>query len=229
MDFCLQRSAECKGSEADERDCATTSSSINDVLRRKLLQKKTSHSAEVTAKAAPLERLDRWHRDLKSAGFCGELTSLTSKHSPFEDLNHTTISDRVLVLYPSNIHTYDVKTGPFQPVRLVIYVDGAWSLQCPIFKHTVITSGELPTLETSQVIELGKGLVHANHKLCPGLLEDFTSLGYVPENVRVMGGPVRNAHAKSCIRHIPGQNIPSKRESADPPLNCICAECRETR
>ena len=136
LDFCLQRSAKCEGFQADERDCATTSSSINDVLRRKLLQQKTSNSAEVTAKAAWLERLDRWHRDLKSAGFCGELTSLTSKHSPFEDLDHTTISDRVLVLYPSNIHTYDVKTGPFQPVRLVIYVNGAWSLQCPIFEHT---------------------------------------------------------------------------------------------
>ena len=47
---------------ADERDCATTSSSINDVLRRKLLPKKTSNSAEVTAKAARLERLERWHR-----------------------------------------------------------------------------------------------------------------------------------------------------------------------
>ena len=227
LDFGLQRSAECEGSEADERNCATTSSSINDVLRRKLLQKKTSNSAEVTAKATRLERLERWHRDLKSAGFCGELTSLTSKHSPFEDVDHTTIPDRVLVLYPSLIHTYDVKTGPFQPVRLVIYVDGAWSLQCPIFEHTVITSGELPTLETSQVIELAKGLLHANHTLCPGLLEDFTSLGYVPDNVRVMGGPVRNAHAKSCrIWHIPSQNIPSKRES-DPRLKRVCAECRE--
>ena len=138
------------------------------------------------------------------------------------------IPDRVLVLYPSDIHTYDVKTGPLQPVRQVIYVDGAWSLQFPIFEHTVITSGELPTLETSQVIELGKGLVHANHTLCPGLLEDFTSLGYVPENVRVMGGPVRNAHAKSCIiTHIPSHNIPSKRESADPRLKCFCAECQE--
>ena len=59
LDFGLLRSAEC---EADERDCATTSSSINDVLRRKLLPKKTSNSAEVTAKAARLERLERWHR-----------------------------------------------------------------------------------------------------------------------------------------------------------------------
>ena len=62
LDFGLQRSAECEGSEADERDCATTSSSINDVLRRKLLRKKSSNSAEVTAKAARLERLERWHR-----------------------------------------------------------------------------------------------------------------------------------------------------------------------
>ena len=124
LDFCLQRSAKCEGSQADEPDCATTSSGINDVLRRKLLQRKTSNSAEVTATAARLERLDRWHRDLKSAGFCGELTSLTSKHSPFEDVDHTTIPDRVLVLYPSDIHTYDAKTGPFQPVRQLKTANG---------------------------------------------------------------------------------------------------------
>ena len=113
LDFGLQRSAECEGSDADERDCATTRSSINYVLRRQLLQKKTSNSAEVTAKAARLERLVRWQRDLKSAGVCGGLTSLTSKHPPIEDVDHTTIPDRVLVLYPSDTHTYDVKTGPF--------------------------------------------------------------------------------------------------------------------
>ena len=95
------------------------------------MQKETSNYGEVTAKAARLERLERWHRGLKSAGFCGGLTSLTSKHSPIKDVDHTTIPDRVLVLYPSDIHTCDVKTGPFQAVRLVIYVDGAWSKTGP--------------------------------------------------------------------------------------------------
>ena len=55
-------SAECEGSEADERDCATTSSNVKDVLRTKLLQKKTSNSVEVAAKAVRLERLEKWKR-----------------------------------------------------------------------------------------------------------------------------------------------------------------------
>ena len=124
-----------------------------------------------------------WHRDLKSAGFSVELTSLTAKHSPFEDVDPTTIPDCVLVLHPSHIHTFHAQTGPFQPVRLVIHVDGASSLHCPIFEHTVINSGKLLALETSRVIELAQEMLHENHNLCPGILKDFSCLGYVPQNM----------------------------------------------
>lgn len=212
--------ASCEG---DER----ASLNVKDVLRSQLLQKKTSSCAEVTAKEDRLELLEMWHRDLKSAGFSVELTSLTAKHSPFEDVDSTTVPDCVLVLHPSHIHTFHAQTGPFQPVRLVIHVDGAWSLHCPIFEHTVINSGKLLALETSRVIELAQEMLHENHTLCPGILKDFSCLGYVPENIRVIGGPTSSAHSKSCkIWHIPSKNIPLK-SGSDPRLKSVCTECRE--
>ena len=213
-------SASCEG---DER----ASLNVKDVLRRRLLEKKTSSSAEVTAKEDRLELLEKWHRDLKSAGFSVDLTSLTAKHSPFEDVDPTTIPDYVLMLYPSDVHTFHVQTGPFQPVRLVIHGDGAWSLHCPIFEHTVINSGKLLTLETSRVIELAQEMLHGKHTLCPGVLKDFSFLGYVPENIRVIGGPTSSAHSKTCkIWHIPSKNIPLK-SGSDPRLKSVCTECRE--
>ena len=77
-----------------------------------------------------------WHMDLKLPSFSVELTSLTSKHSPFENVDPSKIPDCVLVIYPPDIHTYYTQMGPFQPVRLVIDVDGAWSLHCPVFEHS---------------------------------------------------------------------------------------------
>lgn len=34
--------------------------------------------------------------------------------------------------------TYDKQAGPFQPVRLIVNVDGSWSLQCPVYEHVII-------------------------------------------------------------------------------------------
>ena len=37
------------------------------------------------------------------------------------------------------MYTYISQTGPFQPVRLIIYVDGkCWTLQCLIYEHIKI-------------------------------------------------------------------------------------------
>ena len=137
----------------------------------------------MTAKEDRLQLLQKWHRDLKVAGFSVDLTSLTAKHSPFEDVDPGTIPDCLLILYPSDVHTFHVQTGPFQPVRLVIHGDGAWSLHCPIFEHTVINSSTVLTLETSRVIELAQEMLHKKHTICPGILKDFSFLGYVPENM----------------------------------------------
>ena len=36
---------------------------------------------------------------------------------------------------------FDSSTGPFQAVRLVIFPDGEWRLDSPIYEHRVVTSG----------------------------------------------------------------------------------------
>lgn len=102
---------------------------LKDILRRKL-QEKQQNKAE---KSGELDPLESWHKELAAAGFSVEILHLTSKHSPLEDSEPATqFPDRVLVLYPSDKQTYDHQTGPFHPVRLVVHVNGEWSLQCPI-------------------------------------------------------------------------------------------------
>ena len=125
------------------------------------------------------------------------MTSLTAKHSPFEDVDTSKIPDYVLVLYPSDIHSNHAQTGPFQLVQLFIDVDGAWRLHCPRFEHTVINSGKLLSLKNLHVIELAQEMLHENHTLRPRILKDFSPVGYVPENIRVTGGLTSSAHAKS--------------------------------
>ena len=116
----------------------------------------------------------------------------------------TQFPDRVLVLYPSDKQTYDPQTGPFHPVRLLVHVNGEWSLQWPIYEHICINKGQLPTLGTCSLIELAKDVLYGDRTLCPGMLEDFKDLGYKPKNIRVMSGPVRSIHANSFkIWHSP--------------------------
>ena len=121
------------------------SSSIGDVivsetarerLEKKLLQKKD-------CKNEGTEILENWLREVLAAGLLGEILDLTFEHSPFESSDKIAIPALVLVLYPSEKHTYDNQTGPFRPVRLIVNVDGSLSLQCPVYEHEIIKSGKL--------------------------------------------------------------------------------------
>ena len=200
---------------------------LKDILRRKLQEKQQNKDE----KSGELDPLESWHKELAAAGFSVEILHLTSKHCPLEDSEPATqFPDRVLVLYPSDTQTYDHQTGPFHPVRLVVHVNGDWSLQCPIYEHIVINKGQLTTLGTCSLIELAKDVLCGDRTLCPGMLEDFKNLGYKPENIRVMSGPVRSIHAKSCkIWHSPSsrQNFSSSSRSnaADPRWKRVCTEC----
>ena len=137
--------------------------------------------------------------------------------------------DRVLVLYSSDRQTYHHQTGPFHPVRLVVYVNGAWSFQCPIFLHMVINKGKLQsTPGESSLLGLANDLLCGNRTLCPGILEDFKDLGYKPENIRITAGPVRSIHANSCkIWHFPSsrQEASSRSNASDPQWKRVCTEC----
>ena len=121
---------------------------VKDILRRKLQGKTKSMLAEV-------DLLKKWHSELSVTGFSCEILNLTTKHSPLPETEPPAhFPERVRVLYPSNVYTYAPQTGPLQPVRLIVHVDGKWNLQCPIYEHMVVKSGTLETLEASHLAEL---------------------------------------------------------------------------
>ena len=113
--------------------------------------------------------------------------------SPDSDVRYSTLLTEpsthfprcVLVLYPSDVHTYDQQTGPFQPARLIIHGNGDWCLQCPIYEHTVVESRKLETNEASRLFDRTWTCLRlrGDHTLCPGVLEDFKELGYIPKSV----------------------------------------------
>lgn len=93
-----------------------SSSSIDDVassetarekLKRKLLQKNGVGISE------------SWLWRILATSLVGKISDLTLEHSPFESSNEI---GSVLTLYPSEKHTYDKQTVPFQPVRLIVNV-----------------------------------------------------------------------------------------------------------
>ena len=207
---------------------ASFSSSIGDVsvsetarekLKKKLLQKKD-------CKNDGTEILENWLREILAAGLFGEILDLTFEHSPFESSDKIAIPASVLVLYPSEKHTYDNQTGPFRPVRLIVNVDGSWSLQCPVYEHDIIKSGKLQESANGAVVNLAKELLYSHQTLCPGFLEDYKALGYEPKNIRIMAGPVRSVHSKKCkIWHIPPRVTKERLNSSDPRWRRVCLEC----
>ena len=158
-----------------------------------------------------------------------EILHLTSKHCPLEDSEPANqFPDRVLVLYPLD-KQQEQQTGPFHPVRLVVHVNGDWSLQCPIYEHIFINKGQLPTLGTS-TNRTRKGSSLRRSHFVPCDAGRFRNLGYKPENIRVMSGPVRSIHAKSCkIWHSPSsrKNVSSslRFKASDPRWKQVCTEC----
>ena len=160
----------------------SVSETAREKLKRKLLQKKD-------CKNDGTEILENWLREILAAGLFGEILDLTFEHSPFESSDKIAIPARVLVLYPSEKHTYDNQTGPFRPVRLIVrLVDGSWSLQCPAYEHEIIKSGKLQESANGAVVNVAKKLLYSHQTLCPGFLEDYKALGYEPKNIRIMAG-----------------------------------------
>ena len=80
-----------------------------------------------------------------------------------------------------------------------------------------------------ETMDLAKEYLSESHVLCPGLLGvvDLQSeLGYIPETVRLINGPVTTIHSKRCkIWHIPARNLKSKADESDPRRQRVCGEC----
>ena len=67
-----------------------------------------------------VDLLRKCHSELSVTGFSCEILNLTTKHSPLAETEPPALlPKRVLVLYPSNVCTYALQTGPFQPVGLM--------------------------------------------------------------------------------------------------------------
>ena len=126
---------------------------ITSILRKKLRDKTQSSVAFL---------LEKWKSELSAAGFNCEILHLTKKHSPVEDAEDplAVFPERVLVVYPSELHTFTHPTGTFQPVRLMVYGDGKWSLQCPIYEHLIINSGRVE--ESVSLVELATDLLFSD-------------------------------------------------------------------
>ena len=116
-------SSEVSNADSRGRSTPVATVGVKDLLRMKLQGKLSSSSTEI-------DILGKWHRELSVAGFSGEILHLTKKHSPLDEIEPLAhFPERVLVLYPSNVYSYAEQTGLFQPVRLIVCVDGKWSLQ----------------------------------------------------------------------------------------------------
>lgn len=247
----VEESATCSSSAAQEgpeghnNSSVDKSASVKKALRRSLELRQELKLLQLASKESSLkkitegdERLREWSQVVTSAGYFCEVRSLVSDLSPFSESlveqEPATHEPRLaLFIYHSKHLMFDSSTGPFQAVRLIIFPDGEWRLDSPIYEHRVITSGtfRLPELKVvpKEVMELVKNHLSEKHVLCPGLLgvgDLQNELGYIPQTVRLINGPITTVHSKRCkIWHIPARNFKSKADESDPRHQRVCGEC----
>lgn len=245
----VEDSATCSSSSSAAQECtgghSISSSSVKKALRRSLELKQEQQLLQAASEESALkkntkddERLQEWNQVVTSAGYFCEVRSLVSDLSPFpESLVEKEPAAHeprcALFIYHSRHLMFDSSTGPFQAVRLIIFPNGEWRLDSPIYEHRVITSGtfSLPGSEAvpKEVLELAKKYLSHKHVLCPGLVgvDDLHGeLGYIPKTVRLINGPVTTVHSKTCkMWHIPARNLKSKADESDSRHQRMCGEC----
>ena len=153
------------------RDQQATSSSVdinadlNRVVQRVEIKSILRKKVQDKTKSSVAFLLDKWLSELSAAGFSCEILHLTKEYSPVEDAEDplAVFPERVLVVYPSQLHTFTHQTGPFQPVRLIVHGDGKWSLQCPIYEQLIIKSGRVE--ENVNLVELATDLLSSDKTL----------------------------------------------------------------
>ena len=202
--------------------------SIKSLLRQKIQGKLSTEKESGDSSSRERRQLDEWCGNLKTSGFICEVISLTDRYSPFlHEENNDIPGSSALVVYPSKDHTYSSETGPFQPVRLVIFPDGSWRLQCPIYEFQDVSKGKLSPFSCEEVLSLVSSWFTQYHALCPGLigLEDVEGkLGYIPKNVRVLADPVKIVQAVSCkVWHVPSSQ--ARKDESDARRFHVCGEC----
>ena len=201
--------------------------SVKDVLKEKLLAKR--HCASLNLKERT--QLKEWCIYLKNLRYACDIISLTEKHSPLLYERNERCPDSALVVYPCQEHTYSEKTGPFQPVRLLIFADGSWRFQCTIYGFQELAKGQLNSTDSADLIALASRWFSSSHTLCPGLIgyEDVeTKLGYAPKTVKYMADPIKSVHSVNCkVWHPPSSQ--ARKDDSDPRWSRVCGECLKAR
>ena len=130
--------------ESSRTQSRSANTNVRESLRRKLLDKEKVNYLE----SSNQQLIEELLKEVLASGLTCKIVHLTNKYSPFIEttLVPNTSSASVLVIFPSTRHTFHPHTGPFQPVRLVIQIDGSWDLQCEIYDHKRIDSGVLQSL-----------------------------------------------------------------------------------
>ena len=154
----------------NESSSSTTSTSVKDILRCRIAREKAQQNKELASKAQDNSTLTSWASTLSSAGyFCEVRPIVDSDLSPLP--SESTVPSSALIIEQSRNLQFSTSTGPFQPVRLLIYPHGQWRLDSPILGHRKIEDGRLSfPVESAELVNLANKWLSNTRVLCPGLV-----------------------------------------------------------
>ena len=166
-----RQSKEPRKQGMNESSSSTTSTSVKDILRCRITRKQAQQNKELASKAQDNSTLTSWASTLSSAGyFCEVRPIVDSDLSPLP--SESTVPSSALIIEQSRNLQFSTSTGPFQPVRLLIYPHGQWRLDSPILGHRKIEDGRLsfPVVESAELVNLANKWLSNARVFCPGLV-----------------------------------------------------------
>ena len=196
--------------DVNESSSSTTSTSVKGILRCRIAQKQAQQNKELASKAQNYSTLTSWASTLSSAGYFCEVRSIVD--SDLLPLSaESTSPSSALIIEQSRTLQFSPSTGPFQPVRLVVYPHGQWRLDSPILEHRKIEDGRLNfPVESAELINLAHKMVFQTRVFFArawSVLMVITcrkSWVYLPKNVCLLNGT--SLYSKNCkIWHCPWQ------------------------
>ena len=172
-----------------------SSSSVKDILRCRIAQKQAQQNKELASKALDNSTLTSWASTLSSAGYFCEVRSIVDSEL-FPCPAESTAPSSALIIEQSRNLQFSPSTGPFQPVRLIVYPQGQWRLHSPILGHRKIEDGRLSfPSKSAELVDLAHKWLSNTRVLCPGLVgHDLQKeLGYLPKNVCLLNGSLQQS------------------------------------
>jgi len=79
----------------------------------------------------------------------------------------------VLVIFTSSLHMYS-EIGPFCSVKLIVYEEGSWQLQCDMLTILWLT---LLNFGVEEIEALAATWLSTCHTLCPGIMKTAHDAG----------------------------------------------------